>query len=166
MIRGRKPKPTQLKVITGNPGGRPLNKFEIAPPMSKSPPKPPAHLLPEGKAEWKRLAPTLTLLGVLSELDAAPFAAYCQAYARWMQAERLLAKLAEQDPAGMGAMLIKTRGGGVMPNPLVWVARNAANDMVRYAAEFGFTPSARSRIQFATPTSSPESRLQYNYFND
>ena len=31
-------------------------------------------------------------------------------------------------------------------NPLVQIAREAANDMVRYAAEFDFSPAARSRI--------------------
>ena len=151
MIRGRKPKPTYLKMVTGNPGRRPLNQNEIRPPRRKSAPKPPAHLLPDAKAEWKRLAPALSLLGILSDLDLSPFAAYCQSYARWIQAERMLSGLAEQDASGRDALLIKTRAGGVTPNPLIWVARNAANDMVRYAAEFGFTPSARSRIQYAAP---------------
>lgn len=133
--------------------------------MPASAMKPPMHLLPEAKAEWKRLAPSLKLLGILSELDVGAFAAYCQAYARWVQAEKLLAKLADQDPTGMGATLIKTRGGGVMPNPLVWVARNAASDMVRYAAEFGFTPSARTRIQYQPPPQS-EPSIASKYFVD
>ena len=33
-----------------------------------------------------------------------------------------------------------------MQNPLVLTARQAAGDMVRFAAEFGFSPAARSRI--------------------
>lgn len=151
MIRGRKPKPTHLKVVTGNPGKRPLNQSKIMPPVRKSLPKPPSHLLPDAKAEWKRLAPSLSLLGILSDLDISPFAAYCQAYGRWAQAERLLSTLAEQDATGRDAMLIKTRSGGVTPNPLIWVARSAANDMVRYAAEFGFTPSSRTRIHSNGP---------------
>jgi P27 family predicted phage terminase small subunit len=161
MIKGRKPKPTHLKVITGNPGRRPLNDNEMEPPPRNTVPKPPEQLLPEAKAEWKRLAPTLTLLGVLSDLDVAPFAAYCQAYGRWIKAERLLNRLAEQDASGRDAMLVKTRAGGVTPNPLIWVARNAANDMVRYAAEFGFTPSSRSRIQSAPPAGSPNGMSRF-----
>ena len=151
MIRGRKPKPTHLKVVTGNPGRRPLNQQEIEPPRRRSPPKPPPHLLPEAKAEWRRLAPSLSLLGILTDLDVSPFAAYCQSYARWVQAERLLAGLAEQDGTGRDAMLIKTRAGGVTPNPLIWVARNAASDMLRYATEFGFTPSSRTRVHAMVP---------------
>ena len=152
MIRGRKPKPTYLKVITGNPGRRPLNQNEIQPPRRKSVPKPPAHLLPEAKAEWKRLAPSLSLLGILSDLDLSPFAAYCQSYARWIQAERMLSGLAEQDASGRDALLIKTRAGGVAANPAVWIARNAANDFLRYAAEFGFTPSSRTRVHTTVAT--------------
>jgi phage terminase small subunit len=33
-----------------------------------------------------------------------------------------------------------------MQNPLVLTARQAANDMVRYASEFGMTAAARARI--------------------
>ncbi len=152
MMRGRKPKPTYLKMVTGNPGRRPLNQNEIQPPRRKLVPKPPAHLLPEAKAEWKRLAPALSLLGILSDLDHSPFAAYCQSYARWIQAERMLSGLAEQDASGRDALLVKTRAGGVTVNPAVWIARNAANDMVRYAAEFGFTPSSRTRVHTTVAT--------------
>lgn len=164
MIRGRKPKPTHLKVVTGNPGRRPLNQQEIEPPRRRSAPKPPPHLLPEANAEWKRLAPSLSLLGILSDLDVAPFAAYCQSYARWVQAERLLATLAGQDATGRDAMLIKTRAGGVTPNPLIWVARNAANDMVRYASEFGFTPSSRTRVHTTAASAAP--RDASTFFED
>jgi phage terminase small subunit len=34
-------------------------------------------------------------------------------------------------------------------NPLVKMARNAAADMLRYAAEFGMTPAARTRISLS-----------------
>lgn len=164
MIRGRKPKPTHLKVVTGNPGRRPLNQHEIQPPRRRSAPKPPPHLLPEAKAEWKRLAPSLSLLGILSDLDVSPFAAYCQSYARWVQAERLLAGLAEQDATGRDAMLIKTRAGGVTANPMLWVARSAANDMVRYAAEFGFTPSSRTRLHATAPSTAAHD--ESSFFDD
>jgi phage terminase small subunit len=35
---------------------------------------------------------------------------------------------------------------GVTANPLVGIAHRAAADMVRYAGEFGMSPSARARI--------------------
>ena len=62
--RGRKPKPTALKVLEGNPGKRPLNDREPVPPKGTL--KCPAWLLPEAKKEWKRLAPALEAMGVLT----------------------------------------------------------------------------------------------------
>ena len=59
--RGRKPKPTALKVLEGNPGKRPMNMNEPVPP--KGTVKCPAWLEPEAKKEWKRLASSLEAMG-------------------------------------------------------------------------------------------------------
>ncbi len=79
-MRGRKPKPTSLKLIEGNPGKRSLNKGEPRPAIDI--PTCPAHLCSAAKAEWKRLAQMLFRLRVISHLDRAVLAAYCQAYGR------------------------------------------------------------------------------------
>ena len=50
---GRKPKPTALKRLEGNPGKRPLNALEPVPPTV--PLQCPRHLLPEAKKEWRVL---------------------------------------------------------------------------------------------------------------
>ena len=52
----------------------------------------PAWLMPEAKKEWKRLAPSLIAMGVLTEHDMEAFAGYCQAYARWREAEEFLSQ--------------------------------------------------------------------------
>jgi P27 family predicted phage terminase small subunit len=149
MTRGRKPKPAHLKVIEGNRGRRPIRPDLVPLEAFSAPVEPPDHLSDIAKEEWARLAPSMSLLGLLTELDRAAFAAYCQSYARWVQAEHLLAMLMEQDPSGRSALLMKSRAGNICPNPLVWIGRNAANDMIRYAAEFGLSPSARARVQGA-----------------
>jgi P27 family predicted phage terminase small subunit len=141
--RGRKPKPTHLKLVTGNPGKRQLNRTEPRPDLSI--PAPPPHLSDEAKVEWGRVCDQLYRLKLLSEIDRAPLAAYCQAYGRWVQAERALAKMAESDGVTKG-LLVKTRNGNAIQNPLVGTANKAMADMMRYAAEFGMTPSARSRL--------------------
>lgn len=151
MIAGRKPKPTHLKLVTGNPGKRTIKPDAIQPPARSRVLAPPEHLSREAKNEWKRLAPMLTKLGILSDLDRASFAAYCQAYGRWKAAEDSLADLARKDDSGMGAMLVTTKAGNTIQNPLVGVANRAMDMMVKYAAEFGFTPSARTRVQDAAP---------------
>ena len=86
--RGRKPKPTALKVLEGNPGKRPLNDHEPIPPKGEL--KCPSWLLPEAKKEWKRLASSLEAMGVLTMADLTAFAGYCQAYARWREAEEFI----------------------------------------------------------------------------
>ena len=52
-MAGRKPKPTALKKLEGNPGKRKLNTKEPVP--AKGMPEGPKWLLPEAKEEWKRL---------------------------------------------------------------------------------------------------------------
>ena len=51
--RGRKPKPTAIKILEGNPGKRQLNKYEPSP--DKLAPECPDWLSEEAKAEWFRL---------------------------------------------------------------------------------------------------------------
>ena len=77
--RGRKPTPTALKVLEGNPGKRKLNDNEPRP--EKKAPSCPKWLEPEAKKEWRRLAKKMEQMGVLTEVDMAAFAGYCQAAA-------------------------------------------------------------------------------------
>ena len=87
-MRGRKPKPSRLKLIQGNPSKRALNAREPRPEARV--PTCPAHLNPSAKAEWKRLAHEMHRLGILTSLDYAALSAYCQAYGRWVEAEKKL----------------------------------------------------------------------------
>ena len=141
MPRGRKPTPTNVKLVTGNPGKRPLPTSEPRPRAER--PAPPAHLNADAQKEWSRVSDELHALGLLTGLDRAALAAYCQAYGRWAQAERALGKITNQ----ADGLIIKTQSGNMIQNPLVGVANKAMADMVRYAAEFGMTPSARTRIE-------------------
>jgi P27 family predicted phage terminase small subunit len=158
-MRGRKPIPTHLKVLRGNPGHQALRPerepdYEAAVDI----PEPPAFLMPVAKEEWRRIATGLYHLGLLTLVDENPLAAYCQAYARWVTAEASLAKMAERDLLTSGLM-IKTTGGNAIQNPLVGTANKAASDMLRYAIEFGFTPAARARIAAGAPDGSAKSKF-------
>ena len=53
--------------------------------------------------------------------------------------------MAEKDPATSG-LLVKRADGNDGPNPLVGIARRAADDMVSLAGHFGMSPAARARI--------------------
>ena len=144
MITGRKPKPTALKLLTGNPGGRKLNPNEAKPELAQ--PSPPDFLNEHAKEEWDRVAGTLFRTGLMTELDRSVLAAYCQSYGRWVQAERALAQMAEAQADAVPALTIVTHNGTAMQNPLIGIANKAKADTVRYALQFGMTPSARSKV--------------------
>ncbi|WP_323771973.1 phage terminase small subunit P27 family [Antarctobacter sp.] len=143
-MRGRKPKPSGLKLVTGTERADRVNPDEPQPPRSC--PEPPGHLKAEARAEWDRVCEQLCALGILSQIDRAALAAYCQAYGRWVQAETALDAMANRDAVTHGLM-IRTQSGNAIQNPLVGTANKAMADMMRYAAEFGMTPSARTRIR-------------------
>jgi P27 family predicted phage terminase small subunit len=141
--RGPKPKPTTLKVLSGTARKHRLGRDEPRPEVSR--PDPPDHLTKAARGEWDRVVDALFRMGVMSDLDRAALAAYCQAYGRWVAAESALARMAEKDTVTHGLM-VRTKAGNAIQNPLVGAANKAMADMVRYAAEFGLTPSARTRV--------------------
>lgn len=133
--RGRKPKPTALKTLEGNPGKRQLNVNEPKP-LAKAP-SCPKWLDPEAKKEWRRLSKKMEQIGILTEIDMAAFAGYCQAYARWKAAEEFISK--------HGA-IVKTPSGYWQQVPQVSIAQQYLKDMQKLAEQFGLTPASRSRI--------------------
>lgn len=146
--RGRKTKPTKLKVLSGTARKHRLNENEPQPCVAR--PDPPDHITGAARREWDRVIGEMVQLGIMSNLDRAPLAAYCQAYGRWVAAEAALARMAEKDAVTEG-LIIRTKSGNAIHNPLVGAANKAMADMVRYAAEFGLTPSSRSHVSTTMP---------------
>lgn len=140
-MRGRKPTPTHLKLLHGNPGRRPINGDEPKP--ASDLPTCPAHLNASAKAEWKRLARDLNRIGLLTMVDRGALAAYCQSWGRWVEAER---KLKETPP------LLKTPAGYIQMSPWLTIANKERELMARYMVELGLTPSSRSRLAIKIPT--------------
>jgi len=134
-VRGRKPTPTRLKIISGNPGKRPLNQDEPQPTCRAEPPE---FLGKTARAEWDRLIIELETLGIITGIDQAILAAYCQAYGRWADAESRLDTIDKT--------LYRTANGNVQTSPLLWVANRAMEQMLKAAAELGLSPSSRSRV--------------------
>lgn len=131
----RRPKPTAIRRLEGNPGKRAWNHDEpVAPDVL---PRCPDHLAPVAKVEWRRVARTLHAMGVLTAVDRAALAAYCQTYAKWVEAEQ---KMKETPP------LLKTPSGYVQQSPWVAIANKQLELMGRFMAELGMTPAARSRV--------------------
>ena len=160
MTPGTKPKPTALKLIEGNKGKRALPKKEAV--IALCEPTPPPFLCDDAKVEWGRVCSALFAAGLMTELDRASLAAYCAAYGRWAQSERAINTMAGKDGIN-AALLIKTKEGNAIQNPLVGIANKARADVVRFAAEFGMTPSARTRVT-ATPDDNEQENKAARYF--
>lgn len=99
-------------------------------------PRCPDHLSQDAKNEWRRIATPLHQAGVLTVFDRAALAAYCQAWARWVEAER---KLAETPT------LIKAPSGYPIQSPWLSIANKQLELMNRYLGELGLSPLARRR---------------------
>ena len=132
---GRKPKPIYLKVLEGNPGHRPLNKNEPRP--RPAVPYCPSHLSKEAQKEWRRIVPELAAVGLITRMDRAALAMFCEAWGRWLEAEVALRKF---------GVMVKSPSGFPMQSPYLAVANKAMEQMRALLAEFGMSPSARTRV--------------------
>ncbi|MCE5334359.1 MAG: phage terminase small subunit P27 family [Desulfobacteraceae bacterium] len=111
-----------------------------------------AHLNPTARGEWKRISKELHLIGLLSNIDRSALAAYCMTYARWVEAENGVKKT---------GLVIETKDGNVIQNPLVGIANTAMKLMHKFLTEFGMTPSSRSRISVEKPNAGKDPAESY-----
>jgi len=77
----------------------------------------------------------------------AAFAGYCQAYARWKEAEEFISR---------HGTIVKTPSGYWQQVPQVSIAQTYLKIMNKCCEQFGFTPSARSRIVGDKPSESED----------
>lgn len=145
--RGRKPTPTRIKELQGNPGKRPLNAAEPVPPRGK--PTCPKHIDGEGRKEWGRVTKLLEEMGLLTKAEGPALALYCQMYQRWVEAEENVKKFGMIIPVG--------ENGALQLSPYVSIANQAMSQMQKLLCEFGLTPSSRSRIKL--PPAKKESKF-------
>lgn len=131
---GRVAIPTQLKIIRGNPGKRPLH---LAPVGSGRPARP-AWLTGEARAEWVRLTDELEGMGLLASADRGLMTAWCAAWAQFRAATEWLAV---NSPVAEGA------NGGAYMHPYANLQSAASERLTKLAAQFGLSPAARARIQ-------------------
>lgn len=141
--RGPAPQPTVLRVLRGNPGKRPLNTEEPKP--RSLPPTRPAWLTGAGRQKWEELVPELERLGLLTIVDGAALAGLCQAWKDYVECTRFIKK---------HGRTFTTETGYICQRPEVAIAQKALQAVRALAAEFGLTPSSRSRLRVpqAEPT--------------
>jgi phage terminase small subunit len=131
---GRPPKPTALKILTGNPGKRPLNLLEPKPPGGCE--MPPTLLSnPRAVEHWNREAPRLLAMGVLTQVDSRAFGRLCRLWAH-------------EDRVGL---LADETGSPIPLDPRIM------SEIRQLEERFGMNPSSRVKLKVDQPK--PASRL-------
>jgi len=148
--RGRKPLPTQLKIVRGT-----LRKDRIRhdePELPRGMPEMPERLAADAVAveKWNELSKILFDLGVLTIADGEALATLCELHAA---EQACLKELREVGPT------IHTDLGGVKPNPAGSLYRSIAALKNSLLSEFGLTPSSRTKVG-AAQDSKPKDDLE------
>jgi P27 family predicted phage terminase small subunit len=147
-MKGRKPVPTTLKLLRGNPGRREINSAEPMPPPLEAEPVP--HELKDAHArrEWTRIAPGLIACGQVTMADRTLLVCYCLKYGQWLRLE---------EEALRHPLIVKGASGNPISNPAIRLANRTLDLVIRAAAELGITPTARTRVT-KTPVTAPTSK--------
>ena len=135
----RRPKPTALKVVTGNPGKRRLPAAEPRPALGL--PAPPDHLGAVARKLWRDLGPMLERLGIVGETDVIAFEGLCEAFADFRAASEIVDRDGRVYLAGV---LVKA-------NPACAMKAEADRRLRSYMTEFGLTPASRATITANAP---------------
>ena len=138
---GRRPQPTALTVLRGNPSRKKLNENEPRPPAGEV--EKPAGLSASGGAVWDELAPVCLAMRTLTRADERAFATMCELQATFQQAAaakdgRSLFQLVQPDEAEPQMV--------VMVDAILRLERETAAALRPYYELFGLTPAARARI--------------------
>lgn len=154
-VRGRRPKPTELKRLAGNPGKRKLNDAEMQAPDADTSAKH-AQLGRDGQAMWDILAPMLADLGVLKATDLPALEMTCLHYGLARKAWRAL------DKAG----LTTRTADSIKAHPAAGIFLGNSRAFKSYLTEFGLTPSSRSRMPVSADGQQKEKSLAEMLFED
>lgn len=136
MKPGRKNKPTALKLISNNPGNRPLPVNEPKPSRAFSPRAPRGFSAAE-RAKWHDTCKRLSAMRVLTIVDLDALEIYVR---NWVAMQEALADLAAR------GKVLRSPSGSVMWNPS-WTQYKHSERVCRsLQAEFGMTPSSRTSV--------------------
>ena len=150
--RGPAPTPTPVLKLRGT---FKKHRSRNEPQPENTPPDCPDWLDDQAKEAWAQLIPQLQHMGVLSRIDGNALTRYCQFWSRWKKAELFLQKNGECYP-------LKDESGKVkclQQFPQVAIASKLGAQLTRLEAEFGMTPSSRSRIQSSNDDDAEEDPL-------
>ena len=137
--RGPKPAPSNVVELAGNPGKR---RRAPEPKPRDASLEAPKDLTPLARGFWKRHAPELASLGLLTVSDVDSFGACCEAWAVMQAAKKALRGSATGNVTKLFTA-DRAHGGEPRKHPAWTVYKQAESSYIMWAREFGLTPSAR-----------------------
>ena len=135
------PKPSALKKLQGTYRADRAAASEMQPHKLDTLPAAPDELNTRGQSAWYTAVGELQQLGMLHAVDLPLLQAYCREVQRMHEADYYVRT--------QGHVLKgKNKGGSeyYLKNPWLGIYNDALAQANRLAAQFGFTPSARTRI--------------------
>lgn len=150
--RGPKPLPANVHLLRGNPGHKPLANLidDVVRPEVEAPGCP-KHFNDEARAEWRRITKHLLKLGLLTAIDRAALAGYCQAWSDYVWAQRRIVELNAGDASGERGRIWDTPSGYKQISVPMQISNRSLELMAKFLAEFGMSPAARSRVTASDP---------------
>ena len=148
--RGPAKKPTALKLLTGNPGKRPLPENEPKPQVGFK--NCPEHLTGAARDFWNEWAPILSRCGIATEADTQAFIYAAEQHAEYVFCRDNVA-IEGRVIVGVGSMGQEVR----TKNPHWDMAQQALKNVTQILKEFGMTPSSRSGVERVGPKEDPDS---------
>ncbi len=131
----RRPKPSNIRILEGMRGHRPLNHRE--PQVSTALGDPPHWFNEHQRGTWAHALEHCPV-GMLKETDRAVFVLYCVHEFNFTEATTAM--------IGQPLMIRQPPSNRLCENPLSERIRDESRAMLRCITELGFSPSARTRV--------------------
>jgi len=141
MARGRPPKPTALKELEGTLRQDRVISNEMMPSKISYAPSPPEMLSDLAKTEWQSAVEELIAMDMLHRVDLPLLAAYCQEMASYLEAVEII-----RDEGATMEFFKEDGSKYSQQSPWVGIKNTCLKNAQSIASQFGFTPSARTRI--------------------
>jgi len=149
MAKGRKSIPSKIIELRGGTKHTHKKPRDQEPKPPEKMPKCPKHLDDDARKEWRRAGKILQGVGLMTGLDMAVLAGYCQSYSEWARATR---EIPVKGPVWVGP------DGIPKLNPWLRVAREAYDRWMKAAVLLGLSPSSRATLKIEKPK--PQSKAE------
>ena len=148
-MAGRRPKPLAIHRLNGNPSMMSKADLEGADDVQTEveAPEMPRGLSRAGRREWKRIVRDLLEIGCVSKVDGKALAAYCDCFARWEEARKLIDKYGQVIETTFMSKDGELIVGDLKANPACGLADKWLGRMKSYLIEFGLTPASRRNLK-------------------